>query len=113
MMDRIISQMNNNRLSTSSSPSVDRDLLLLDLKLMLEGGSNYEYKPEGQIVIKSTGKFLKTSSSRKVTIKDESGNTLNEFESIKSCAAYLDVSHQTVLRRLRDGKPIKGNLGLI
>ena len=29
MMDRIISQMNNNRLSTSLSPSVDRDLLLL------------------------------------------------------------------------------------
>lgn len=29
--------MNNNRVSTSSSPSVDRDLLLLDLKVMLEG----------------------------------------------------------------------------
>jgi len=42
MIDRIISQMNNNRLSASSNPSVDRDLLLLDLKVMLEGGSNYE-----------------------------------------------------------------------
>jgi len=113
MINRIISQMNNNRLSTTPGPSVDRDLLLLDLKPMLEGGSNYEYKPEGQIVIKSSGKFLKSSSYRRVIIKDEIGNTLNEFESIKSCAAYLGVSHQTVLRRLRDGKSIKWNSSLI
>lgn len=38
---------------------MDRDLLLLDLKVMLEGGSNYEQSPEGQIVIKSTGKLKK------------------------------------------------------
>lgn len=59
IINRIISQMNNNRLSSSSSPQVDRDFLLCDLKVMLEGGSNYKFKPNGQIVIKSTGKFLK------------------------------------------------------
>ena len=64
MIKRNISQMNNNRLLTSISPLVDRDLLLHDLNVMKEGGSNYEYglyasSPEGQIVIKSSGKFLK------------------------------------------------------
>ena len=33
MIQRLIGQMNNNRLSTSSSPLVDRDSLLLDLKI--------------------------------------------------------------------------------
>ena len=64
MIKRILSQMNNNRLLTSISPLVDRDLLLHDLNVMMEGGSNYEHgfyasSPEGQIVIKSSGKFLK------------------------------------------------------
>ena len=79
---------------------------------MLEGGSNYEYNSEGQIVIKSSGKFLKNGSPRSVVIQDENGNT-NVFESIKSSAIYLGRSHQTVLRRLRDGKPLKWNSMLI
>jgi|APAga8741244201_1050118.scaffolds.fasta_scaffold05359_2 hypothetical protein len=43
MIKRNISQMNNNRLLTSISPLVDRDLLLHDLNVMMEGGSNYEH----------------------------------------------------------------------
>ena len=45
MINRILNQMNNNRLSTSKGPGpgplVDRDLLLRDFKVILEGGSNY------------------------------------------------------------------------
>jgi hypothetical protein len=66
--NRIISQMNNNRLSTSSSPLIDRDLLLRDLKVILEGGSNYEHNAEGQIVIKSSGKLLKKGTPIRVLI---------------------------------------------
>lgn len=36
MINHIISQMNNNRLSTSSSPLIDRDLLLRGLKVILD-----------------------------------------------------------------------------
>ena len=54
MINRILNQMNNNRLSTSIVPQVDRDLLLRDLKVILEGDSNYEHNAEGKIVIKSS-----------------------------------------------------------
>ena len=60
--------MKNNRLSTSSSPFIDRDLLLRDLKVILEGGSSYEHNAEGQIVIKSSGKLLKKGTPIRVLI---------------------------------------------
>ena len=47
MINRIISQMNNNRLSTSSNPLIDRNLLLRNLKVILDGGSNYEHNVKG------------------------------------------------------------------
>lgn len=93
MINRIICQMNNNRLSSSSgnfvTPQVDRDLLLCGLKVILEGGSNYEFKPDGQIVIKSTGKLLKKSAPIGVIVLDENGDILNEFESINTCDVVL------------------------
>lgn len=113
MINRIISQMNNNRLSSSSSLQVDRDLLLCDLKVMLEGGSNYEFKSNGQIVIKSTGKFLKKGAPIGVLVLDENGDILNEFESINTCGAYLGVSHHTIRSRLHDGKSIKFHSKLV
>lgn len=42
MIDRLLNQMNNNRLSTGIRLQDDRDLLLRDLKVMLESDSNYE-----------------------------------------------------------------------
>ncbi|GAA5137795.1 hypothetical protein GCM10023339_78220 [Alloalcanivorax gelatiniphagus] len=113
MINRIISQMNNKRLSTSSSPLIDRDLLLRDLKVILEGGSNYEHNAEGQIVIKSSGKLLKKGTPIRVLILYDKGNTLKELESINACGAYLGISHDTVRVRLRYEKPIKFNLILV
>ena len=78
---------------------------------------------EGQIVIKSSGKLKKKRPSIPQVpsgdqgygfiIKDEYVNTLNEFKSIKSCAVYLGISHQTVVIRLRDEKSIKWDSKLI
>lgn len=67
----------------------------------------------GQIVIKSTGKFLKKGAPIGVIVLDENGGIINEYESINTCGAYLCVSHQTVRRRLRDGKSIKFNSRLL
>ncbi len=51
VIDRILNQMNNNRLSTSSKPRIDRAELIIDLNNLLSlpypGGirsPNYEYK---------------------------------------------------------------------
>jgi len=45
LIDLILSQMNNNRLSTSSShPAVDRTLLLAEINLLLLEPSNFELR---------------------------------------------------------------------
>jgi len=139
MIQRIIGQMNNNRLSTSPSSAAavvaaeddhtpfsliprreirgcsheDRNTLLLDLKTMLGVGSNYIINDKGQTIIKSSGKFLKKGSAIMILILDGEGNTLNEFKSINACASFLGISHDTVRARLRSGKSIKFNSNLV
>jgi len=44
MIKRIVSQMNNNRLSTSKAPKIDRIELLLEIEKFLSRPSNYEIK---------------------------------------------------------------------
>lgn len=48
LISRIVSQINNNRLSTSKSPKVDRNLLLSEIANLVEDSSrsNYEIKEE-------------------------------------------------------------------
>lgn len=113
MINRLLNQMNNNRLSTGIKLQVDRDLLLRDLKVMLEGDSNYEPNAEGKIVIKSSGKLLNKGIPIRVLILYDKGNNLKELESINACGTYLGISHDTVRVRLNDGKPIKFNSMLV
>ena len=45
LLDLILSQMNNNRLSTNSSqPVSDRESLLVEVNLLLNGPSNFELR---------------------------------------------------------------------
>lgn len=113
MIQRIIGQMNNQRLSTSFSIPVDRYSLLLDLKLLLDGGSNYIINEKGQTIIKSTGKYKKKGSPIVILVIDSEGNILKELKSINVCATYLGISHDTVRARLRSGKSIKLNSSLV
>nr|ATI20438.1 LAGLIDADG endonuclease [Juglanconis juglandina] len=114
MIQRLIGQMNNNRLSTSPCSTLeDRNSLLLDLKTMLEAGSNYIINDKGQTIIKSTGKYLKKGSPIAILIIDGEGNILNELKSINACASFLGISHDTVRVKLRSGKSIKFNSNLV
>jgi hypothetical protein len=56
LIDLIISQMNNNRLSTSGIKPVDRNLIDSQLIKLLNGPSNYEIIDD-KIFIKSLNKF--------------------------------------------------------
>lgn len=58
VIDRILNQMNNNRLSTSSKPRIDRAELIIDLNNLLSLPSNYEYKEDGKIFIISENRYL-------------------------------------------------------
>jgi len=48
LIKRILSQMNNNRLSTSGKPAIDRDILMRDIAKLLSK-SNYVVKEDGRI----------------------------------------------------------------
>jgi hypothetical protein len=42
LINSFLEQMNNNRLSTSGKPRADRELLISQANIMLQGPSNYE-----------------------------------------------------------------------
>lgn len=71
MILRLIDQMNNNRLSTSTCALVDRNSLLFDFKIILDGGSNYILNNKGQTIIKYSGKFFKKGSPIAILILDD------------------------------------------
>lgn len=92
VIDKILTVMN--RLSTSKIPDLDRKLLSQEIDSLLRGPSNLERKANGQIYIKSLNRFKAGVSSRrsiKVQIQDQEGKILENFATIKSCAAYLGV----------------------
>lgn len=106
LIDLILSQMNNNRLSTTSSQlGVDRALLLTEINQLLSGPTNFEIR-NGRKWIISLNKYY--HSSRKnicVVIKDENGNNLHSFDSLADCAKFLDVDPSTVSKRINKGIP--------
>lgn len=61
--DLIISQMNNNRLSTSGIKPVNRNPIGPRSDQLLNGPSNYE-TIDGKIFIKSLNKFLPNAASK-------------------------------------------------
>jgi hypothetical protein len=103
LIQRILDQMNNNRLSTSGKPAVDRTLLLSDLAKLLSAGSNYEMKG-GRMYIKSLNRYLSTNKTFSVQLIDEAnGKVLNSFYSVPEAAKFLGVGVGTVHYRVRHG----------
>lgn len=59
VINLLISRINNNRLSTYSSYLyIDNYSIDLRTSLLLNSPSNYEIKPSGKILIKSSGSYL-------------------------------------------------------
>lgn len=106
VIDLILSQMNNNRLSTkkSSASKVDRALLDSNIKKLLEGPSNFEVKEDGRIFIKSLNKYYSARTKIELDLVDESGSVIRSFASMADCAKYLNVTSMTVSNRLQSGK---------
>jgi hypothetical protein len=105
LISRIISQMNNNRLSTSESPKIDRNLLLSEIANLVEYSprSNYEIK-EGRTFIKSLGKYRTDTRPIVVQLLDVSnGNLIHSFDSIAKLAKFLNISYPTAHNRLSSG----------
>lgn len=106
----ILSQMNNNRLSSKLrlNPLTDRALLQIEVYKLCMEGSNFEEKEDGRIFIKSLNRFFPTAKTG-VEVKDKDGLILNTFASLSGCAKFLGVSRSTVTTRLRESKPLLVN----
>lgn len=104
--------MNNNRLSTNllkkashlslSSKEIQKKAIKL-----LSLPSNYELQPDGKILIKSSGSYLKGRGNIGVIALDEKGEVKWNFTSIKDCALFFDVHSRTIIRKLDQGKTLE------
>ena len=105
LIERILQQMNNYRLSTNTTHSkVDRTLLLGDLAKLLSVRSNYEIK-EGKTYIKSLNIYLKEIPNKAQPVKivaTSNHNIISTFNSFNDCAKILGVSKSTVHNRLKN-----------
>jgi hypothetical protein len=110
VLDLILSQMNNNRLSTSKSSvsPVDRQHLNLEIMRILARPSNLERLADGRIFIKSLNKIYNPArGSNIVEVMDEDNNLIYTFNTITACAKFFGLSNDVVSRTLlTKGKPL-------
>lgn len=105
LIDSIFNQMNNNRLSSSagSELKISRELLITEVKKMLQGPSNYK-KEGGKTLIISENKSLTYRNNVKIEIRDIKGNVINSCVTIVAVMEFLGLSRYIILKRLEDGK---------
>lgn len=103
-IELILSQTNNNRLSTSKSAKVDRALLHADVNRLLSGPSNYE-KIGDRIFIKSLNKFSSSPKAQPVNLVDAAnGEILDTFASLTACAKLLEMTQGFVWSKYNKGE---------
>lgn len=108
LIQRILSQMNNNRLSTSKAQRVDRDVLMSEIDRLINTPSNYEIQEDGKIYIKSLKRYRNDTKPIAVQMLELStGNVFNSFNSIAACGKFLGVSYPTTFNRVSSGNPFK------
>lgn len=106
--------MNNNRLSTNlSKGSCSYHIPFLGIKerilKLIESPLNYKVQPDGKILIKSLGTYLKGRGNVGVRVLDEKGELVYNFSSIKECALFFNLHSRTINRRLENGTFIEFN----
>lgn len=103
IIERVLAQMNNNRLSTNKTHSdEDRALLLLDISLLISKGSNYINK-DGKIFIKSLNRPLSINKKVAVEVVEvSSGEVLDAFNSVSELARKLEINLQTAHYRVNN-----------
>lgn len=111
IIEWILSQINNNRLTSSriSSPHTEGEASLFKVRLdkLLSGSSNFEVKEDGRIFIKSLKKYYTSGKTIGVQLQDVNSETvINSFVSLTECAKFLGMSLSTLHRRIRRNEPV-------
>lgn len=109
LIDFILSKMNNNRLSTNEPLKINRTFTPSEIEAILNGPSNYEKLEDGRILIKSSNKYNFSRKNIKVELIDPQGLVFKTFNSITSCAEFLEVSSHTVTKRIKTNKSVSFN----
>jgi hypothetical protein len=108
IINLIISQMNNKRLSTNPNPhSVDRNQLYVDINRLLNEPSNFEIQEDGRIYIKSLNRYYSDHTKIAVELRDENDLVLKSFKSLTDCAEALGFSRYKVTDLYRKGRPFQ------
>lgn len=105
LIELILSQMNNNRLSTSGNKSIDRHYINSEIMRLLNGPSNYKII-KGKVFIKSLNKFHSGRVKTSVELRDSEYIGFKLFDSMNDCAKFLGVSTHTVSKRMKTNIPV-------
>jgi hypothetical protein len=106
LIELIISQMNNRRLSSSGVVIVDREFLYQEINLMLNKPSNLEIR-NGNTWIISQNRFINRTEANVIQLIDDNGVVVETFYTFKDCAKYLEVSLQTIPNRINKNSLFK------
>lgn len=106
LIDLIISQTNNKRLSTSLNYiAEDREQLFAKVNELLNGPSNFEERNGRKFVISLNNYYHSSRKNVGVILVNEKGNKLHSFLSLADCAKFLNVHPSTVSKRKIKGIP--------
>lgn len=109
IIEKIIGQMNDNRLSTSGKPLVDRDLLKASInKLLSISPAVYEIKQDGRIWDISKNRFIgtKTGIRQPVQLISPDGEIIQTFTTRAACGKFLGFSTTTIRSKLDKNEPV-------
>jgi hypothetical protein len=102
--------MNNNRLSTNSNPLILDDATKTELDLLIKSEPLISIDSEGRAMIISEKKYIRSTFIIKAIFVN---GFVNYFTNGVSCANFLHVSSNTIVRRLDDGKPVKNKENVV
>jgi len=106
LIKRIISQMNNSRLSTNCSPDVhNREDLVDAVNKLLSAPSNYQVTADGKRVDIYSGNLMQSSKRKGVLLINKVGDTAMTFESGNHCAQYLGIGRTSVYSKIKTNRP--------
>ncbi len=112
IIELIYGNMNSRRIHSSETIKLDgeRENLKNRTLNLLSTPSNYEVQPDGRILVKSTGLYLRGRGNVGVNVFDaDNGEQIYSFDSIKDCAAFFNLHSRSINRRLSNGQTVKFN----
>ena len=112
LIELIYGNMNSRRTHLSEITELDEERENLKIRTLnlLSTPSNYEVQPDGRILVKSTGTYLRGRGNVGVDVFDaDNGKQVYSFDSIKDCATFFNVHSRSINRRISNQNTVEFN----